>query len=294
MRYVVLELLITMVISLECGLGYGDGLVVFAGIPPVAGVVKSIKAEADVVGVLIPASVDPHTFDVSPATLERLSRANIFFHTRFPFELRVVDALGGMKSSVRCVEVSKGIKWIEAGHVHSAHDELGADDERIDLHCWLSVENVKIIARNIVEEMVRENNRCEAYYRSNYERFLKRLEEADGIIRAKLEPYKGRKFFVYHPAFGYFARAYNLEEVCIEIEGRPPSIRELRRMLDIAKREGIRTIFIQPQFDRRPAEAIAEAISGKVETLNDLGEDVVINLLDIADKLSSEFSRDGK
>ena len=52
--------------------------------------------------------------------------------------------------------------------------------------------------------------------------------------------------------------------------------------IDTAKAEGIRVVFVQPQFSKAPATRIAEAIGGVVVPINPLAQDYVGNLERVA------------
>ncbi len=102
-------------------------------------------------------------------------------------------------------------------------------------------------------------------------------------------PYRGRSFLVFHPGFGYFADAYGLKEEAVEAGGRPPGPKQLRALVEKAKAEGIKTVFVQPEFDPHSAEAVAKEIGGKVVPMNGLAKDVLEDLEDIAGKVKTAF-----
>ena len=104
-----------------------------------------------------------------------------------------------------------------------------------------------------------------------------------------LAPCKGKTFYVYHPAFGYFADAYGLKQVSVEIEGKEPTAKQLADLITRAKADGVHVIFVQQQFPRKSAEAIAQEIDGVVIPIDPLSENYVANLEDIARKLTAGF-----
>lgn len=120
------------------------------------------------------------------------------------------------------------------------------------------------------------------------------LDAADAKIRKALAPLLNREFLVFHPAFGYFARAYDLKQIPVEILGKEPSARQLTEIIDRAKKDNIRVVFVQPQYSQRSAEAIAEAIHGAVIPLDALAYDYVGNLEDIANKIDKALTNKAK
>jgi len=115
------------------------------------------------------------------------------------------------------------------------------------------------------------------------------LGTLDARIAQILASCRGRDFFVFHPAFGYFAAAYGLREVPIQASGKEPGARSLAGLIDRMKAEQVRTVFIQPQFSKRTAEAIAEATGAKLIVLDDLSRNYIGNLEDVAFKIRDSF-----
>jgi zinc transport system substrate-binding protein len=98
-------------------------------------------------------------------------------------------------------------------------------------------------------------------------------------------PCNGSRFYVFHPSFGYFASAYGLEQVPVEIDGKSPSPQQLAALITQARSENVKVIFVQKQFPLKSAKAVANAIDGDVVQLNPLAEDVIANLREIAETL---------
>jgi len=111
------------------------------------------------------------------------------------------------------------------------------------------------------------------------------FRQLDDDIRAMLAPYAGSRFYVFHPSFGYFADAYGLEQIPVELDGKAPSPRQLVALVEQAKADGVKVVFVQKQFPSGSAKAIADAIGGTVVQLDPLAEDVVANLRLIAESL---------
>ena len=93
-----------------------------------------------------------------------------------------------------------------------------------------------------------------------------------------LAPYRGRSFIVFHPGFGYFADAYGLREEAIEVGGHEPAAKPFLALIQRAKAQGIKTVFLQPEFDRHAAESFAQRIGAKVVLMNGLASDVLADL----------------
>jgi zinc transport system substrate-binding protein len=145
---------------------------------------------------------------------------------------------------------------------------------------------VKIQAETIYEALATAHPASSAYYLENLKRFKSDLDALDRRIAASLKKATNRKFMVFHPAWGYFARDYGLEQIPIEIEGKEPAAKDLIRIVEEAKQEGIDIIFVQKQFSKTSAETVARAIGGKVVAMDPLAGDYLKNMEAIADRLA--------
>jgi zinc transport system substrate-binding protein len=111
------------------------------------------------------------------------------------------------------------------------------------------------------------------------------MEQLTAETRASFAGMEGRRFYVFHPAWGYFAREYGLEQVAIEDEGKEPDPSRLARVIGQARRDGAKVIFVQPQFSRRSAELVAEEIGARLVVLDPLASDWLPNLRRVAQEI---------
>lgn len=262
---------------------------VAAGLPPIAGLTAIIGGDRIEVISVLPQGKTPHDFTPRTDTIRQTSGAQLFLTTGMPFENKISDF---MQSKAEVCDVTTGIERIAfhdgGDHDHQHHDGCTHDDH--DPHVWLSPRNAIAIAENILNALCRIDPEGAEYYRANFEALRTRLQDLDQRISTRLAPYAGRTFFVYHPAFGYFAHAYNLNQRAIELNGREATTTQLVQIRREARAAGARTIFIQEQFNPGSAEALARDIGGRAVPLDPLGEDLPGNLEKIADAIFAGFS----
>ena len=97
-----------------------------------------------------------------------------------------------------------------------------------------------------------------------------------------MEPYSGRKVFVFHAAWGHFTREYGLEQVSLEEGGKKPGAGTLAAFIEEAKREKASVIFVQPQFSQEGARVVAQEVAAGVEALDPLARDWPDNMRRVA------------
>lgn len=265
-------------------------LPVFAGIPPIAYLVEQIGGEYVKVDVLVKPGQDPHTFEPTPQQVASLSRAKVFFKIDMPFESMLLEKIREGNSRLVVVDVAQGVKKRpldspcckkDGDHAHDHAD----DAETLDPHIWLSPSLLKIQAGNVAEGMGRADPSHKKVYQKNLATLCRRLDVLDRQMQKTLSPYRGRSFYVFHPGFGYFADAYGLKEEVVEVGGQEPTSKQLHALSMKAKAEGVKTIFVQPQYDPATVRGIAESLGGQAVVIDGLGRDVIADIEDIAAKI---------
>ncbi len=271
----------------EKGQPTGAKVAVAVTIPPQMEFAREVGGEHVRITVLVQPGGSPHTYEPTPQQMTELAKVNVFFQVGVPFEKTLLSRIEAVNPSMKMVDTGAGIELRSM-----SEDELKADSDEPagqaeggnkDPHTWLDPANVRIMARHMADALSEIDPQNKADYAANLARFEKELDELDAYIRQRCQGLKTREFMVYHPAFGYFARAYDLKQVPIELEGKEPSAKTLAATIDFAHKNGIKVIFVQKQFSRRAAQAVAEAIGGKVVAVDPLAEDYVRNMKAMAD-----------
>ncbi|MGI5819471.1 MAG: metal ABC transporter solute-binding protein, Zn/Mn family [Armatimonadota bacterium] len=246
-------------------------------IPPQAFFVERIGGTRVSVEVLVGPGQSPATYEPTPAQMAALDRADVFFRIGVPFEDALMDRISASMPRLNVVDLRKGIE-LQPIADHGGDHAHGREDP----HTWLDPALAAIQARTIHEELARLDRNAAGTYAANLEALSSDLEQVQAEVAETLASLQGRRMFVFHPAFGYFARAFGLEQVAIEIEGREPAPRELQQIIEMAKDEDLRVIFVQPEFSDASARAIAAEVGAEVVSIDPLARDYLDNLREMA------------
>ncbi|MDY0167873.1 MAG: zinc ABC transporter substrate-binding protein [Thermoguttaceae bacterium] len=300
----VLGAMLATLVAIPSGATSDGPLAVAVTIPPQAELVERIAGDRVRVEIAVPPGQDPHTFSPSPRQVLSLSRARLYFRIGLPLEEQLLPKLSGASRTMVVVDTIEGLSRRTFadheghacdGHHHHAHDGHGhtcqAHAGQPDPHVWLAPSLLSLQAERICEALCKADPAVAEVYQANLSKLQTRLEEVEAEMAAKLKHYRGRAFYVFHPAFGYFADACGLRQVAVEMEGKSPSPRQLRTLIARAKAEDVKVIFVQPQFDQRSAQSIAAAIGGSVVVIDPLWKNVVENLVEIAAQLQRGFEQ---
>jgi len=261
---------------------------VVVSIPPQACFVRRIGGEHVEVQVLVGPGQQPHTFEPTLKQMARMGAARLYFRVGVPFEETLARKLSSTHRHLEIVDTRKGIELrpMPAGHDHEGESPGHRHaDAPPDPHTWMSPRLAKLQSQTICAALCRADPAHEAAYRAGLAALSADLDALDAKIAQATAPLRGRTFYVFHPAFGYFAAAYGLRQKAVETGGKAPGAKHVKTLIDQARAEGVRVLFVQPQFSTRTARTIAAEIGGAVVPIDPLAEDYLRNLEHIADEI---------
>ncbi len=257
---------------------------VHASVPPIAALAAEVGgAHVQTFSLLRPGD-NPVTFAPTPRQLLALADSDLYLRAGLPFERTWMTRLRQVNSRMRVVDVREGVAATPLHHAHGAHVQ------RPDPHLWSDPLAAIHIADNIRRVLSELDPAHADDYRRGFEATQRRLQRLDRWIRARLRQRHADSFLVYHPAWGYFARRYGLNQLAIEHEGKQGGARWLTGLIERARRKGIRVVLIQPQFDHRQAEQIARAIGARLVTIDPLAADQQSELRRLVEALTETAS----
>jgi zinc transport system substrate-binding protein len=271
-----------------------DDATIVVSILPLADFVERIAGENESVSVLVGPGQSPHTYEPTPQQMARLTRARVLFRVGVPFEERLIEKIVAQAPNLRVVDLRQNVEVLATGdHANCDH---GHND--LDPHIWLDPNIVQTMTATIAAALVEIHPEQAGVIESNRRSFAAELNSLNEELTAGFAELQDRRFYVFHPAFGYFAKAYELTQVPVEIEGKEPSARMIAQFIDQARSDSVTVLFVQPQFSATSAEAIAEAVGCAVVSIDPLAKDYVANMRAIAaailDARTVPASREGR
>ena len=263
-----------------------DRIGVIVTILPQKEFVERVGGDRVKVTVMVPPGQSPHTYEPTPGQMKDIARAGLYFKVGSGVEFETVwmDTLKEQNSNMEIVDGHEGITLIPMCGGH--------DNGTMDPHIWLSPKNAKIMVANLLEGLKKADQDNADNYTKNANDYIANLSKLHNETKSGLEPRQGKKFLVYHPAFGYLAHDYGLIQIAIEDEGKEPTAEGIQAIIDQAKEENITVIFVSPQFDRDNAETIADEIGGTVISINPLAENYVESMREVTTELINAFSKE--
>ncbi|MGQ9796840.1 metal ABC transporter solute-binding protein, Zn/Mn family [Desulfosoma sp.] len=308
---------VLIVLVVGAGVVSAGPLKVFVTLAPQKEIVERLGGDRVQVMVLVPAGADPHTFEPSPAHMKTLAESSLFFPIGVPLEKNLIARIKSLNSQLHIVPMDRGLPKrfftehrqddkmpgsvkAETGHEHgdakakvgsaqrtaSSHEHHAHAAGEPDPHVWLSPPLVMAMARTTVLALMEADPENRVGYEARYKNFLSDVAALDLEIHTIFQDAKPpRVFYVFHPSWGYFADAYGLEQVAVESEGKEAKPAHLKDIISSARRLGVKTLFVQPQFSTRSAEMVAREIGARLEVIDPLAEKWMDNLRQVSQRL---------
>lgn len=287
-----LYLFLLLIFSLSCNSVYENKPTITVSIEPQRYFVEQIAGDKFKVNTVVPAGTSPETYDPTPSQMIELGKSAVYFKVGYlGFENAWGKNLEENNVDVDIVNCSNNIQLIE-GDDHTIEigeplEHEGHHHHGVDPHIWSSPKSALIMAENMLNAMVMVDVENQTEYRENFKRLEEKIKETDKKIGELLERTPVKSFIIYHPALGYLARDYGLTQYSIEFEGKNPSPQQLKQMIDFAREQGIRTIFVQKGFDMKNAESLAKEVGASIHSINPLSYNWDEEMIKIAEILAS-------
>ena len=240
---------------------------IYVTITPMQALIEEITQGDFNVEVIVPNGASPETFEPTPKQVTAFSNAEFIFSTGLiDFEQSLVKRISG---SAELVNLSEGIELIAGSCSHGNHQHKHG----VDPHIWTSPRALRTMVTHAHDAIIAHYPDSVKYTEAT-ERLLERIAALDNYCAARIEAAGVEAIMIYHPAYTYYARDYDIEQIAIEHDGKEPSLRQTTALIERAKEHDIRTILRQPQYSEDKVRAIASDAGAEIITTDPLSEDI--------------------
>ena len=218
---------------------------------------------------------DPHFVEAKPSFILKLHAADLLVVVGRELEIGWLPPLINQSRNTRIqpnadryldASLTAKILEIPTGQITRAMGDVHPSGNP---HYWLSPDNGRRIAQEIQKKLAEISPGDAAYFAQRYADFDRRLAEAEKRWHAAMAPYKGVKVVTYHRSWPNFTDAFGLDVIgYVEPKpGIPPSPSHTLELIQEMKRQQVKTIMVEPYFDRKTPDAIARETGAQVIVL---------------------------
>lgn len=255
--------------------------------------VEKIAGDHFNINVMIPPGASPVTYEPTPVQMKELSNSFVYFKIGYiEFEKSWMGKITSINPQMQVIDISKNVNLIkpkqehDADNNHEEHQHYG-----VDPHIWTSPKEVKNQVELIYNFLAKEKSKYKNEFENNYNAFIQEIDSLDNYLTKALSPYKNQRFLIFHPALSYIARDYGLTQISIEIDGKEPTPANIMKIIDLAKKENIKIVFVQKQFSTHNAEVIARETNSKVVKIDPLDYNWLESIKFIANEIVNSYSK---
>ena len=262
---------------------------VVASLKPLGFIASAIADGVTDTQVLLPDGASEHDYSLRPSDVKRLQGADLVVWIGPEMEAFMEKSVknipdGKQVTIAQLADVKpllmKGADDDDDDHDHGhAHGEKGDAHHHhgdYNMHLWLSPEIARASAVAIHEKLVELMPQSRAKLDANLKDFEAQLASTETQVGNELAPLKGKGYFVFHDAYGYFEKQFGLTPlghftVNPEIQPGAQRLHEIRTQLVEQKAT---CVFAEPQFRPAVVESVARGTSVRMGTLDPLGTNI--------------------
>ena len=238
---------------------------VVTSLPDFADFVQQIGGDKVKVDYIVKGNQNPHFVEVKPSYMMKLKSADVFFIVGMELELWAPQLVDGSRNpNLNVVDLSRDVHKMEVPA--SVNASMGDVHRFGNPHYWLDPRNIRVIVDEMVEALAKASPGDQAFFRSNADAYLKKLDGKIAEWQAAMKPFGGSKIITFHKSWSYFANWLGLE-IAGEVEPLPgiaPTPSHTTALIQLCKQGNIKAIVVEPFYDMSAPEQIARSTNAKV------------------------------
>ena len=269
---------------------------VVASLKPLGFIASAIADGVTETQVLLPDGASEHDYSLRPSDAKRLQNADLVVWIGPEMEAFMDKSTQSIPDAKKVtIAQLDGVKPLlmkgaddddddhgaEGGHDH-AHAEKSDEHHHhgdYNMHLWLSPEIARLSAVAIHDKLVELMPQSRARLDANLKDFEANLATTDKQVANELASVKGKGYFVFHDAYGYYEKHYGLTPLGHftanpEIQPGAQRLHQIRTQLVEQKAT---CVFAEPQFRPAVVESVARGTTVRMGTLDPLGTNIQLS-----------------
>ncbi|MDM7852945.1 zinc ABC transporter substrate-binding protein ZnuA [Pseudochrobactrum kiredjianiae] len=268
---------------------------VVVSIKPIHSLVSAVMQGAGEPELIVKGAASEHGYSLKPSDAGALAKAKVIFWVGPEMETyltKPLESLGAKAEIVRLDQV-KGLEILSAreggnfeahDHGHGSHGDSHShegeaeahDHHHDDMHIWLDPQNAKLMLEPIAAALAKADPVHAEQYKKNATAYADKIDALQKEISTELEPVRTKPYIVFHDAYQYFERRFDLASagsITVNPEKAPGAAR-IREIQTKVKSLGATCVFSEPQFESALVKTVLEGTQAKTGVLDPLGAEL--------------------
>ncbi|ABK81861.1 metal ABC transporter substrate-binding protein [Campylobacter fetus] len=216
-----------------------------------ADIAKNVAKDSANVNSLTKMGTEIHGYEATPKDILKAKKADIILYNGLNLELWMDKFLSNAKKP--SYNLSDGVTPIFISD--------GGYKGKPNPHAWMSIKNVQIYIKNIVEIFSRHDPKNADIYAKNADEYIKILNDLDSKFKAEFAkvPLEQRYLITSEGAFSYLTKEYDLKELYIWSvnSDEQGTTKQIKNLVDKIKNSEAKVIFSESTISPKPAMTIA-------------------------------------
>lgn len=253
---------------------------------PIHALVSGVMDGVEKPYLLLQGGESPHTYSLKPSQIRQLNEADLIVWIGPELETFLQKPLTALSTKVKQLPLGHvkdlTVLKVRAGGQWDAHEQTPADpdhhtpndrDQEIDPHSWLDPLNAKVMVTAIAAGLSEIDAKNASRYTQNATQLTAQLNQLDQSLSRQLAPLKEKPFLVFHDAYQYFEKRYQLTAVgAVTLSPeRPLSAKRLHELRMSMQAQKVHCLFSEPQFQSKLIPILLEGTSIRHGELDPLG-----------------------
>lgn len=257
-------------------------------IAPVHSLVAMITEGVSEPDLVIQRGASPHSYSLRPSDAAALERADVVFwmgDELTPWLGNTLDNLAADAQAIALLDRHETLRHdfrdavadqesLDTHEAHSEHDDHA--HEGVDPHAWLDPVNAQRWLAVIADTLAAADPEHAAAYQANQRIAQTTIDTLISNTNASLAPVSKRPFIVFHDAYQYFEKRFDLNVVgAIALsDARDPSPSQIAAVQTVVSEHAVRCVFAEPQFNASLVDTVLDGTRAETGILDPVGTSI--------------------
>lgn len=252
-------------------------LKIVTSIPPLNALAAGVAEGISEPHVLVPHGASHHQYALKPSDRTALQEADVVIWIGPSMEIFLQKPVNNLAKNTTLITVldlpqlnrlpmREGVNW--ESHAHEDHGQ-----SVIDPHVWLNPQNAIVITQQFANTFSQLDPQNASLYQANAKKRVDTINSLDKQLQAQLKPIQNNAFLVYHDAYQYFTKYYQLNNIgSISVsEELPPSAQRIYQLQQEIQKDKVMCIFSESGFTPASLTRLADQTHTRTATLDSMG-----------------------
>ena len=243
---------------------------VVVSIRPIHSIVSALMDGVSEPKLLLDSNESAHTFHLKPSQLNMLSKADLVITIGDRFETGLIKGLRHIdEKSLLAVSEINDLRIYNSRN----QDGISETEQHKDLHLWLDVDNVQIIAQHISERLIELDSGNTSNYKANFSELESKLDQLSEVLQLQLEPLKSAPFAVFADRLQYLEKKFEMQRPVIitPYHGSRLSINKALKAKNSMKNLGVKCLIYGPENTSKQVAVLSEGLNINTHSVDIIG-----------------------